>query len=772
MSSRIRRCAAAAALVLSFLALTASARAFEAHGSARQVYATGLAGHAKASLLDRRGKAVQTKRADALGGLLFRGVKPGGGYRVRLGRHGARSGGLTVISDRSAPPSTSGYDQVLPKSGYGYLTTRDGTKLAVDVHPPSDITDVLPGGVHVPTTGAASPTLIEYSGYGYADPAGPQNGIALIANLMGFTVVDVNMRGTGCSGGAYDFFEPLQSLDGYDVVETVARQPWVLHHKVGMMGISYGGISQLFTAQTNPPSLAAISPLSVIDQTQTTLYPGGVLNTGFAVNWAKERIHDALPASSKGGQAYAYKRIQGGDQTCQANQTLHGEAVNLLKKIRANNHYRASVADPLAPLTFVKKIKAPVFLACQFTDEQTGGHCPTLARNFTATKRKWFTFTNGTHIDSLDPATLNRWYDFLQLYVAQQAPITNSAQIRAGAPLIYQQAMNISGVTLPPDPIQQQPTYAGALAAFDALPSVRILFDNGAGSQPGHPLPGYETSYPSFPVPGTKGALVLPRQRRHARIGQAEARRRGRLHVERPRPSADRLHGGDRREHVDRAVDGDAAVRLEAAAEGQRGVLPDQAADREHDGRRRRLGAGVGPLLQAERRPPGDDQRGPPGRQGDLRAGRLAARERAQARREEEHRARARAEPPRARCARTSARPLRQGHDPALLRGPCLPDRLADPRDAHRAQRRSADLGLFGDLAEVEGDRLDRAFAEATVAAAAPGGAGCEHPHGPPAVPRAAGRALPQLSADRQSPGTLSETGCGRRGQLDRLRRR
>ena len=56
------------------------------------------------------------------------------------------------------------------------------------------------------------------------------------------------MRGTGCSGGAFDFFEPLQSLDGYDVIETIARQPWVLHHKVGMMGISYGGISQLFTA--------------------------------------------------------------------------------------------------------------------------------------------------------------------------------------------------------------------------------------------------------------------------------------------------------------------------------------------------------------------------------------------------------------------------------------------------------------------------------------------------------------------------------------------
>jgi predicted acyl esterase len=45
-----------------------------------------------------------------------------------------------------------------------------------------------------------------------------------------------------------------------------------------MMGISYGGISQLFTGQLRPPSVAAISPLSVIDATQTTLYPGGILN--------------------------------------------------------------------------------------------------------------------------------------------------------------------------------------------------------------------------------------------------------------------------------------------------------------------------------------------------------------------------------------------------------------------------------------------------------------------------------------------------------------
>jgi predicted acyl esterase len=501
----IRSIGAAAVLALVLVTGAGAAEAsVTTRGSVEQVYVTGLGPGARMALLDAGGHKVATKRADALGGLLFRNVKPGAGYRVRPVGGGAKSEPVTVLSKRPAPPSTDVYDQTIPADGYGYLTTRDGTKLAISVHPPQDVSNAE--GIDLPhlPVGEPYPTLIEYSGYGYADPAGPQNGIATVANLMGFAVVDVNMRGTGCSGGAFDFFEPLQSLDSYDVIETIARQPWVLHHKVGMMGISYGGISQLFTAQMQPPSLAAISPLSVIDATQTTLYPGGILNTGFAVDWAKERVHDALPAGPDAGQAWAYKQIQNGDQTCKDNQVIHGEAANLLAKIRANSHYKPSVADPLAPITFVDKINVPVFMACQFTDEQTGGHCPTLAEHFTGTQKKWFTFTNGTHVDSLDPETYNRLYDFLQLYVAQQAPITNSALVQASAPAVFQAAMGIGGVTLPPDPIQQQPTYEGALAAFEKLAPIRILFDNGAGgSNPGEPYPGFEQSFPSSPIPGT-----------------------------------------------------------------------------------------------------------------------------------------------------------------------------------------------------------------------------------------------------------------------------
>ena len=470
---------------------------FTVRGSVEQVDVTGATPGQRLLLLDRRGSVAQALPAGPLGGIVYRNVSPGGGYRVATSNRSAESPPVVVLPDRPAPPSTRSYHQAITKSGYGYLTVRDGTKLAIDVR--------LPGGP------GPYPTLIEYAGYGYADPYnGPDSGIAQIANLLGFAVVDVNMRGTGCSGGAFDYFEPLQSLDGYDLIETVARQPWVARHKVGMLGISYGGISQLFVAATDPPSLAAITPLSVIDNSATTLYPGGILNTGFALAWSAERDHDARPASPTGGEPWALKRIQQGDPICKANQALHPEAVSQVGKVHANRYYVPAIADPVSPITFVNKIKAPVYMACQWTDEQTGGHCADLAEHFTGTAHKWFTFINGAHIDSLDPATFVRWYDFLELYVAHRAPDMPASQ-RALAPALYETTMGIPGVTFPADRLQGLPSYSAALAAFQRLPSVRILFDNGAGSSThGAPVPGFEDSFPRFPVPGTHARSWYP----------------------------------------------------------------------------------------------------------------------------------------------------------------------------------------------------------------------------------------------------------------------
>ena len=426
--------------VLSALALVAvcggtalaAGASFSAHGSAEQVYVTGLGSGQRAVLLNAAGRTVQTASADSLGGLVFRNVRPGSGYRVRP-RGGPPSGPLTVLSNAPAPPSTSIYNQTLPARGYGYLTTRDGTKLAIDVHLPQDVSQRrLPGGIQLGrrcrSTGR-TPTLIEYSGYGYADPAGRRTGSRSIANLMGFAVVDVNMRGTGCSGGAYDFFEPLQNLDGYDVIETVAHQPWV----AAPQGRDDGHLLRRDQPAVHRPDrsaepgrdLAAVGDRQHADDALPGRHPQHRLRGRLGQGARPRRLAGVAERRPGVGATSASSRAI---TTCKANQVLHGEAINLMAKIRANSHYVPSVADPLSPITFVNKINVPVYMACQWTDEQTGGHCPDLAEHFTGTaaasgsrSRTGPTSTRSTRRRSTAGMTS------CELYVAQQAPIDRLA---------------------------------------------------------------------------------------------------------------------------------------------------------------------------------------------------------------------------------------------------------------------------------------------------------------------------------------------------------
>src|SRR4051794_2464671 len=112
MRRRASLCLGAFALAFAFVTGAGAAEAsFSAHGSVKQVYVTGLGGGAQMSLLDSAGRTVAKKRATGLGGLLFRNVRPGTGYRVRLTKGGAKSAPLTVLSTRPAPPSTDIYNQ-------------------------------------------------------------------------------------------------------------------------------------------------------------------------------------------------------------------------------------------------------------------------------------------------------------------------------------------------------------------------------------------------------------------------------------------------------------------------------------------------------------------------------------------------------------------------------------------------------------------------------------------------------------------------------------
>ena len=407
---------------------------------------------------------------------------------------------------------------------------------------------------------------------------------------MGFAVVDVNMRGTGCSGGAFDFFEPLQSLDGYDVIETIARQPWVQRPQ----GRDDGHLLRRRSASCSPrSSTRRASRRSHRCRCST---PPRRRSTRAASSTPASRSRGRRSASTRrcppgpnGGQPWAYQQIQSGDTTCAANQVLHGEAADLNAKIAANSHYDAGGRRPARP-GHVRATRS----TCRCSWRASGrtsrpaATAPSSSAHFTGTTQKWFTFTNGAHIDSLDPDTYNRWYDFLQLFVAHQAPIENAAittrrragHLPAGDGPAADRRRHAAGRPDPADPDVRRRArrVRGAAVGPGAVRQRRRHGTARRPRAPGDPYAGFEQSFSSLPDPGHHRAHLVPRPGRHAR----PTRRRPRAGVNSFTADAHALpltDFGDQHRHR-RAVGQRVAVAVELEAEpgGHRGLVRLRAA--------------------------------------------------------------------------------------------------------------------------------------------------------------------------------------------------
>ncbi len=434
------------------------------------------------------GTVADSGPADSAGSKLFRDLHPGAGWTITTDTETSEP--ITVADPTEVPPSTLYTDEqsLLPAGGFGYVVTRDGTTLSANV--------ILPG----PADAGPYPTVVEYSGYQPSDPDSAD--LAALYTAQGFAYVGVNMRGTGCSGGSYRFFETVQSLDGYDAIEAVAAQPWVMDHQVGMVGISYPGISQLFVAATQPPSLNSITPLSVLDDSfRSTLYPGGILNTGFAVNWTQERVDQA----KRFGQQWSKDRADAGDTRCADNQSLRLQNPDLVSEIDDNPFYSNPLGDALAPITFVDRINVPVFIAGAWQDEQTGGHFPAMLSSFTNSPHVYVTLTNGLHTESLSPPVARRYMEFLQLYVGKRVP-----DLSAGSAIAGGLGAAIWGVS-DFGPFENRfagMTYEAALAAFEADPPIRVNLEQGGNPafSPGTPEANGVAEFASWPIPTARAS--------------------------------------------------------------------------------------------------------------------------------------------------------------------------------------------------------------------------------------------------------------------------
>ena len=405
------------------------------------------------------------------------------------------------VTGRDDHPDEALYEDQEVGEGFGYVTMRDGVELSVNVR--------LPG----PVEDGPYPTVVEYSGYGPSNPEATEPG-SMIAGLFGYATVGVNMRGTGCSGGVFDVFNPAQQADGYDVVEAIARQPWVLDQKVGMVGLSYSGITQLYVASTRPPSLAAITPLSVIEDAWQMAWPGGIYNSGFTEQWLAERNSQ----SERGGTDWVSEQVDGGDATCEDNLEIRTQNPDFGAFTRALED-RPADSDSRDLGLLVQDIEVPVYLTGAWQDEQTGPLFTRMLDDFDSAELTRFTLFNGRHPDGYTPLVLTRWFEFLELYVHDQVPRL-SQPIRDAAPTFFEDFFEVPGLEFEPDRFAEfdDDDLEGVREAYEAEDPVRVLFENGAGGDtPGAPVARFETTFASWPPPdatprtwylGDDGALV------------------------------------------------------------------------------------------------------------------------------------------------------------------------------------------------------------------------------------------------------------------------
>ncbi|MDQ8044490.1 MAG: CocE/NonD family hydrolase [Patulibacter sp.] len=158
------------------------------------------------------------------------------------------------------------------------ITMRDGVVLRGDVHMPTDLATGQPAAGPFPVIlsetpygkqlGAISPTTAELTGY---EPA-------LVKR--GYIQLIVDVRGTGGSEGNFDLLSPTEQKDSVQVIDYASTLPHSTG-KVGMLGLSYVGITQLLAAENvgpNSPLKAILPIMATNDPYRELASDGGLLN--------------------------------------------------------------------------------------------------------------------------------------------------------------------------------------------------------------------------------------------------------------------------------------------------------------------------------------------------------------------------------------------------------------------------------------------------------------------------------------------------------------
>jgi len=190
----------------------------------------------------------------------------GGGSETPMARGLATTLGTRSEPARRSPaPRSSGaagwVDYETPETYAGtvkhdniVLTMDDGTAISLQV--------VRPTGADGTAESSPLPTIVTFTPYNKNVTAYVSLGGAINPYFVkrGYNHVQVDVRGTGRSGGGWDPFSAREQQDYPQVIDWVIRQPWS-NGVVGTWGISATATTALLAAKGGHPAIKAVFPI-------------------------------------------------------------------------------------------------------------------------------------------------------------------------------------------------------------------------------------------------------------------------------------------------------------------------------------------------------------------------------------------------------------------------------------------------------------------------------------------------------------------------------
>lgn len=350
-----------------------------------------------------------------------------------------------------------------PTHETGYIPVATGTDQAALLHYKVMLPDPTVWGP------GPFPAVIDYSGY--LPAVNVYDGLDDRFVGAGYAVVGLNIRGTGCSSGKFDYFEPVQARDGAEAIEWLAERDWS-NGRFAMVGKSYPGITQAFVAAERPEPLKAIVPGHIFaDLYRDVPFPGGIMNATFAGAWSAQRVYE--------GNLYGpVHTFETQDAQCALNQRDHvaNPAFNPLVRL-LTQMWDGPIFRERSPWEFADRIDVPVFLIESWQDEQVGSRGTHLLERLRPELPWRFLATNGDHGEYYGDRVFPEILRFLSYHLKQEVPAQD--------------------VAADPDDATSQ-SFEDALDEYLDEDPVTINWENGAA---GGRLPAWTETYEDWPVP-------------------------------------------------------------------------------------------------------------------------------------------------------------------------------------------------------------------------------------------------------------------------------